>query len=341
MINKKILSFIESLSNEKSIDKNTIFNILEISIEESIKKKEKDFNIKVIFDKNSGDFSIFKIFKIVNIVNDFKKEISIKNSFLINKNLKLNDYLYEKLELSYLNNRVISELTKQNIINKIKEIERKNLLNNFKKNIGNILIGKIKKIYKKKIILDVGYEFDAILYYNHMLFNDNYFIDKKIKIIIYNINIKKYNNDLIFLASRSHTNMLSKLIKDNIYEFKNNIFNIKYIYRNPGIKSKIVIVSKYNEIKTYNIYKKIENKINKISNELNGELIDIILWSYNIKKFIKNVFFPIKIVRFKIYENNIFIYIKKKNLSKILEKKNINLKLIYKLFNKNININTL
>ncbi len=338
-MNKEILAVAESVSNEKSIPKETIFKLLEISLTSAIKKKyKKKIDIIIKINRNNGEFNTYKRLIVVKKVTNPKKQINIKKAINKNKNIKIGDYIENKIKKIYFD-RITTQTAKKIIIKKIIE-EKKNInIKKIKKKKWQIITGFIKKIYKNYILIDIGYNTEAKILKKDMIKKEKFKIGKKIKSIIYDI--KKKNNNYEILLSRSKKIMLIELLKIEIPEIKKKIIKIKAISRNPGFRSKIAVKSNDKKIDPIGSCVGIKgSRIKWISHELSGEKIDIILWNKNIKKFIKNIISPAKI-------NNIFINKKKKiininveisKLAQIIGKNGQNIKLSSKLIGWDINI---
>ncbi len=339
MINKEILIITESISNEKSLPKEIIFKAIENALTTAIKKKyKKKIDIRININRKNGKFYIYRRWIVVKNVKQPKKEININKIIKENKNIKIGDYIENKIKKIKFD-RIITQKAKQIIIQKIKEAKKNIKFNKIKNKIGHIIIGSIIKIYKNYIIIDIGSNLEAILKKEYIIPKEQIIIGKKIKSIIYNI--KKKKNNYKILVKRSSIKFLIELLKIEIPEIKNNIIKIKSISRKPGIRSKIAVISTDKKIDAIGACVGIRgSRIQAISNELSGEKIDIILWNKNIKKFIKNIIYPIKINKISINEKKKYINLNTdlKNLSKIIGKNGYNIKLSSKLIGLEINI---
>ncbi len=342
-MNKKILAVAEALSNEKSLSKKKIFKVLENALNIVIKKKyKKKINIRIYINKKNGKFYIYKRRIVVKKVKEPNKEINLNKVINKNKKIKIGDFIENKIKKINFD-RITTQKIKKIIIQKIKEAKK---IKNFKKILKKkkkIITGFIKKINKKYIIIDIENDLEAKILNKNLFLKKNLKIGKKIKGLIYYID-KKYKNNYNILLQRSKINFLIELLKIEIPEIKNNIIKIKSISRKPGLRSKIAVISKDKKIDPIGACVGIRgSRIKAISNELLGEKIDIILWNKNIKKFLINIMYPIKIFNFKInkIKKIININVKLKNLSQIIGKKGQNIKLSSKLIGLKINVSSL
>ncbi len=336
-MNKEILEVAESVSNEKSLPREKIFKTLESALEIAIKKKyKKKINIKVYINRKNGIFNVYRIWTIVKNVKYPEKEINIKN--IKNKNVKIGEYIKNKIK-SIKFDRISTQTAKQVIIQKMKQAEKLMILKKIKKKKGKIISGFIKKINKNYTIIDIGYNLEAILLKEDMILKEKFKKGDKIKGLIYKF--KQKNNKYKIFITRSKNNILIELLKLQIPEIKKKIIKIINISRYPGLRSKIAIKSKDKRIDPIGTCIGIKGlRIQKISNQLSGEKIDIILWNKNPKKFVINAMAPAKIINIKKNKINkmMEILVKNDNIAKAIGKKGQNIKLASKLTKWNIHI---
>ncbi len=334
-MNKEIIEVTEAVSNEKSLPKEKIFKALETAIETAIKKKyNKKINIKVYINRKNGTFNIYRKWIIVKNVKNYNKEINIKK--INKKNIKIGDYIKKKIKLIKFD-RIATQIAKQVIIQKMKEAEKQMILKKIKKKKGKTISGFIKKIKNNYITIDIGYNLEAILLKKDMILKENFKIGKKIIGLIYKFKQKK--NEYQILINRSKNNILIELLKKQIPEIKKKIIKIKSISRYPGYRSKIAVKTKDKRIDPIGACIGIKGlRIKKISKELCGEKIDIILWNKNPKKFVINSMLPAEITRISLIKITKTMEIKVKNIAKAIGKNGKNIKLASKLTGWNINI---
>ncbi len=336
-MNKEILEVAEAVSNEKSLPREKIFEALESALEIAIKKKyEKKINVKVYINRKNGIFSIYRRWIIVKKVKYPDKEINIKS--LKNKNVKIGEFIENKIKLVKFD-RIATQIAKQVIIQKMKEAKKLIILKKIKKKKGKIVSGFVKKIYKNYLTIDIGYNLEAILLNKDMIYKEKYNKGDKIKGLIYNF--KQKNNKYKILLTRSKKEILIELLKLQIPEINKKIIKIINISRNAGLRSKIAIKTKDKRIDPIGTCIGIKgSRIQKISNELSGEKIDIILWNKNPKKFVINAMSPAKIINIKInkIKKNMEIIVKNSHIAKAIGKKGQNIKLASELTNWNIKI---
>ncbi len=336
-MNKEILEVAEAVSNEKSLPREKIFKTLESALEIAIKKKyEKKINIKVYINRKNGIFNIYRRWIIVKNVKYPEKEINIKN--IKNKNIKIGEYIQNKIK-SIKFDRISTQTVKQIIIQKMREAEKLMILKKIKKKTGKIISGFVKKIKNNYLIIDIKYNLEAILLRKHMILKEKFKKGDKIKALIYKF--KQTNYKYKIFLTRYKNKFLKELFKIQIPEIKKKTIKIINISRDPGLRTKIAIKTKDKRIDPIGTCIGIKGlRIKKISNELSGEKIDIILWNKNPKKFVINAMAPAKIINIKInkIKKKMEIIVKENNIAKAIGKKGQNIKLASKLTKWNIDI---
>jgi N utilization substance protein A len=338
-MNKKIplKSIIDSVSNEKGISREIIFDAIKEAILFATKKKYKMLEVETQVDQDTG---IYKTYALYTVTDEIKTANPFKNITLLqaqkyNSSVKIGDTI--KKEIDSINFGRIDAQLARNIINKRVKNAEKDL--NFKHfNCTKLIFGIVKKITENELIITINKDIDGSIEKLNLIPNDSFKIGDKIKACI----IRTNRDNQEFKLSRVSNDMLSELLKLEIPEIKSELLEIKDIAREPGIKSKVSIKTHVKNLDPIGACIGIRGKrIQNISHELCGEKIDIINWDQNLFKYIINIFHPIEIKKIEIDEkiHLINIAVKKENLSKIIGKQGQNIKLVTKLIKWNLNIN--
>mgnify|MGYP002712023253 CR=1 FL=1 len=347
-MNKRISlkSIVNILSNEKGLSEELIFNAISEAILHATRKKYTMLNIDICIDKNNGTYKTYALY---NVIMNSKYDTSIKNSFksIPVKQAKVYDPTVQpgdiiKREIQSINfGRIDAQIARQMITQKVKNAEKKTSIKELEKKIGCILIGMVKKITKDILIIDLSNGVEGVIKKKNLIPKDSFKIGDKIKVYFYKIYKDKNNTELQF--SRICNEMLLSLLKTEVPEINEGLVEIIDIARDPGLKAKISIKAKNPRIDPIGACIGVRgSRIQAISKELKGERIDIVLWDYDIKKYIANIFSPITIEFLDVdYKKNCMtLSVKKEYLSKIIGKNGRNIKLINKLVKWDINIQT-
>ncbi|QJC31329.1 transcription termination/antitermination protein NusA [Enterobacteriaceae endosymbiont of Macroplea mutica] len=340
-MNKEILAVIEAVSNEKSLPREKIFEAMESALVSATKKKYvHDIEVSVNIDRNNGNFNTFRKWLIVKKVHYPTKEITLDAARLEDNSLNIGDYIYDKIQ-SINFDRITTQTAKQVIVHKVREAEKAINLAYFKQKIGKILNGIVKKTHKGYLNLDLGNNIDAIILREDMLPRENFRSGDRIKGLLFTI--KKIHKENIFFISRSKIQMITELFRIEVPEIKEGLIVIKSAARDPGLRSKIAVHTLDHRIDPIGACVGIRGaRVQAISNELNGEKIDIILWNKDIKKFIINAMLPAEISSIVVndYNHKIDIAVNEKNLAQAIGRNGQNIRLASQLSGWELNIMT-
>ncbi|MDP2763119.1 MAG: transcription termination factor NusA [Enterobacteriaceae bacterium] len=301
-MNKKIplKLIIETFTNEKGFSENFIFNAIESALIFATKHKYSfNIDVKIRINKKYGTYITYRLWTVVNdhLINKFNKlflnEITLSTANIYYPNIKIGDRIEELIE-SVQFGRIAIQAAKQAIIQKIKNVERELIANEFKYKIGKILTGIVKKITKNNLILDFGDNAEGILKKTDLLQRETYRIGDIIKVYLYNVIPYKKGPQLI--VNRSSNEMIIELLKMEIPEIEQGTIEIKAITRSPGFRTKIAVKTNDGRIDPIGTCVGLKGaRVQAISNELYGEKIDIILWDNNSTQFVINSMAPLEI----------------------------------------------
>lgn len=341
-MNKKIplKLIVNSVSNEKGISEEIIFNAIEEAIIQATTKKYKIFNISTKIDKNNGTYKTHIVYKIIEAKttkNPFT-EIPIDYIKQILPNIKIGDKIEKEIK-SINFGRIDAQIAKQVIINKIKTAERNIIIDELSKKNGKLISGIVKKINKEEIIVDIGNNAEGLIKKKDLIPKDSFKIGDKIK--AYFLEISKDINGPEIILNRTSENLIIELFKIEIPEINENIIEIKSIAREPGIKTKISVKTNDGRLDPIGTCIGIRgSRIQAISNELNGEKIDIILWDQDPIKHVINALSPTEISSIEIDDDtkSMNIAVHEEYLSKTIGRNGINIKLASKLTSWELNI---
>ncbi|OZG32477.1 transcription termination factor NusA [Rickettsia endosymbiont of Culicoides newsteadi] len=338
--NIEILQIIESVAREKNLPKEALLSAMEQAVQAAGRKKYgNEHNIKAEINRKNGNISLFRVLNVVDNVEDHFTQISLNDAIEKKDDSKIGDEIYELLPPIDLG-RVAAQTAKQIIIQRVSETEREKQYEDFKDKKGEILNGIVKRIEFNNIIVDLG-RAEAIIKKDQLIRGENFKVNDRIKAYVQDVRLVS-KGPLIFL-SRSDDQMLIKLLELEIPEIYDNVIELRAIARDPGSKAKVVVFAPDSSIDPIGSCVGIKgNRIRAITNELNGEKVDIILWSKNIAQFIMNALAPAEIAKIVIDEdkNMVDVVVSQDNLSLAIGRRGQNVRLASKLTGWNINIMT-
>ena len=358
MDQKQFAMAIEQLCVEKGISREKVIETIEAALALAYKKDygKKGQIIRVKFDEKTGGMEVSQIKivaeenteeedeKLENLkIKEEKEEKETKKKFNPEKNItieeakkyKKNPKIGDEIEISLPTHsdfgRIAAQTAKQVIIQKIREAEKEAVYDEYKGKEGEVFSGTIQRIEGSNVFVDIG-RTAGILFPTEQIPGEHYRIGQRLKVCLLKVEEDMKNTGLIF--SRTHPNMVSKLFEVEVPEIASGSVEIKSVAREPGSRAKIAVVSNEEGVDPIgSCVGQNGSRIQMIINELNNEKIDIIEWSEDPIKFIKNAMSPAKINYLEINEENksAIVYVNPDQFSLAIGKKGQNVRLAAKL----------
>ena len=302
-MNYDIVESFAQMVREKGIDKDVLGGILEEIFGLLVKKKygeEAKFDVVVNMDR--GDIEIFLEREIVDVVEDPNKQISIDE---VNKkgnqdDLEVGEDFVEKIELASLGRRLVV-LAKQSLNQKIRELEKEIIYNEYNELLGEIVVGDIYQIRKNDILVNHNKN-ELVLPRNEQIPFEKYKKGETIRAIVKEV--RKGNSGPVIVISRSDNMFLRRLFEIEIPEIYDGIIEIKSIAREPGERAKIAVESQDSRIDAVGACVGMKGvRIHAIVRELNNENIDVVSYSDDPIIFIQKSLAPAKLKKIELDED--------------------------------------
>ena len=303
---QELLRIVEAVANEKSIDKELVIGSMESAIQKAaLTKFGNDNNIEVKISRETGEIKINKVIEIVEKVEDPSKEISLdlaQKSSKKNKDLKIGDKISEELpQIDF--GRIAAQSAKQVISFKVREAEKQKTIDRFEDDIGQLVNGVVKRVDRNGFHIDIGNNSEAFLPRREMIPKEAIRPQDRIRALLKDINADLKGPPLIL--SRVMPEFLIELFKVEVPEITQNLIEIVGASRDPGLRAKIAVRSDDKRIDAVGACVGMRgSRVQSVSNELNGERIDIILWSDNNAQYVVNAMSPANVVSIVVDEEN-------------------------------------
>ncbi len=303
--NKEILLVAENIAHEKGLDPQDIINAMAEGIKAAAQKKYgQNLSIDCQIDRKSGQINLYNSLKVV--ASDFeefnpKLHIYLEDAQKQNDGINIDDEILQELPPIDLN-RVVAQVARTEIMNKVKEAEKSKEYDEFKDRVGDIISASVKKIGVKNIVMDVeGYE--AVLHESNMIPRESFKVGSRTRVFV--DDVKKEPHGAQIFLSRTNPQFLVKLFEQEVPELYEKTIEVKSVARDPGSRAKIAITSKREDIDIIGSFIGIRgSRVQAVSSELKGEKIDILKWSPNIAEFVISALTPAKINKVIVDEEN-------------------------------------
>jgi transcription termination/antitermination protein NusA len=348
---KQFLMAVEQLAAEKNIPKDRIQETVEFAIAAAY-KKENDLQgckVKATLDPETGKSKIWQELTVVDekTLEEEEKKFNPKKQVMLEdaKKKKKTAKVGDIIKISLLKNkdnygRIATQTAKQVIIQKIKEVERDLTFSEYKEKEGEAISGIVQRQEKGTIFLDIG-RTNGILPPQEQIPNEHYNSGQRLRVLL--LSVREESRGPVIFLSRKRVEFLFKLLELEVPEITNNDVEIKAIAREAGKRSKIAVTSEEEGIDPIGACVGQQGtRISAVINELNGENIDIVLWSSDTNKFISNALSPAKVLDVKLNEKNkeATVIVASDQLSLAIGKEGQNVRLAAKLTGWKIDVTT-
>ena len=342
VIREEMLQVANNVAQEKSIDKDSVFGAMEMALEKAARVKygfERD--IRVSINRDTGDINLSSYLEVVETFSEEEqaRQIIIDEAKKIQPDISVGEYIIKELPPIDLG-RVAAQNAKGVIIQKVREADKSRQFGEYKDKVGEIAVGVVKRTEFGNLIVDLGKN-EAIIKREELIPRETFKNGDRVRAYIYDVkeDLKGYQ---IFL-SRTHPQFLSHLFEQEVPEISEGVIKIKSVARDAGSRAKISVFTEDSTIDPVGACVGMRgSRVQAVVNELQGEKIDIVMWSDNQATFLANALAPAEVSKIFLYEekNKVEVVIPDEQLSLAIGRKGQNVKLASNLTNLEIDILT-
>ncbi len=336
------VNLIESFSlfkEDKNIDRATLMSIIEDVFRTMlIKKYGSDKNFDIIVNPDKGDIEIYKNRTIVDdefaedsFDYDPNKHISLTDAHKIEPDFEIGEEVTELVKLDEIGRRNVLSV-RQNLVQKILELEKSGIYNKYKERVGDIINAEVYQVWKKEIMLldDEGNE--LLLPKTEQIPSDFFKKGDSVKAVVHKVELK--NGTPSIIMSRTAPSFLERLFEMEVPEVFDGLITIKKIVREPGERAKVAVESYDDRIDPVGACVGMKgSRIHGIVRELKNENIDVINYTSNAQLLIQRSLSPAKITSVKLNEDTkrAEVFLRPDQISLAIGKGGFNIKLAGKL----------
>lgn len=301
MTTSPILLAIQQICEEKNIPVSAVIETIEQALAAAYRKDfgQKNENIKVEFDPETGDSKVFDVKVVVEspaegeeIINE-KKEILLVDAKKIKKGVVVGDEIRTELKAPAEYGRMAAQTAKQVIIQRLREAERDVVFSEYKDKEGQVLLGTVQRVEGRTVFIDLGHTV-AVMPYSEQIAREHYITGARVKVYLLTVNAAARGPEVI--VSRTHPEIVRQLFFQEVPEIASGAVDIRAIAREAGSRTKIAVVStEANVDPVGSCVGQRGMRVQTVINELGGEKIDIIEWSEDFIKFISAALSPAKV----------------------------------------------
>ena len=342
-MSKEILMVAEAVSNEKGVDRAVIFDAMEQALAMATKKRyEENANIRVSIDRESGNYESFRWWEVVadDVLAELGTQLTTEEAEECDATLQVGD-IYEEAVDNVEFGRIAAQIAKQVIVQKVKDAERELIIDRFRHRVGELLSGTVKKVTRDHIIVDFGDNAEGILPREELVGREIFRVNDRTRAILQSIREETRGPQLNL--SRSVPEMLVQLFQIEVPEISEGIIEIKSAARDPGQRAKIAVKSKDARIDPVGACVGMRgSRVQAVSNELDEERVDIVLWDDNPAQLVINAMAPAEVESLIIDEDagSMDVAVNEENLAQAIGKGGQNVRLASELTKWTINVMT-
>lgn len=292
-MSREILLLVDALAHEKNVSKEVIFTALELALASATKKKHHDdADVRVEIDRETGDYRTFRRWQYVeyDLLENSAYQIDEENEHA--KGLNIGDYYEEPLENIEFG-RIGAQAAKQVILQKVREAEREQILEDFLARDEKLVTGVIKRMEKGNAIIEVG-RIEALLPREQMIAKENLRVGDRVR--AYLLRIERGGRGPQLILSRITPEFLIRLFELEVPEIEEGLLEIRSAARDPGLRSKIAVKSNDQRLDPVGTCVGMRgSRVQAVTGELAGERVDIVLWSMEPAQFVINAMSPAEV----------------------------------------------
>ena len=294
-MNRELLLLVDALAREKNVPKDIVFTALESALASATKKRfAQDIDARVSIDRETGDYESFRRWTVVpdEEHEEPAHQIAITDAAERDPPLKLGDVVEEPLEPVEFG-RIGAQAAKQVILQKIRDAEREQILNDFLERDDNLLTGTVKRIERGNVIVESG-RIEGMIPRDQLIPKENLRVGDRVR--AYVIKIEPQARGPQLLLSRITPDLVVRLFELEVPEIEEGLIEIKAAARDPGMRAKIAVKSNDPRLDPQGTCIGMRgSRVTAVTNELAGERVDIVLFSEDPAKFVINALSPAEI----------------------------------------------
>ena len=309
-MSREMLQLAEALASEKNVDTEVVFQALEFALSTAAKKKanREHMDVRVEIDRDTGEYRTFRRWLIVADEDytypDVEKTIEEIQEEIPGTEIQIGEYYEEQLENEGFG-RQAAQTAKQIILQRIRDAEREQILNEFLARKEDIVSGTVKRVERHGIIVEVvSGKLDALIPRDQMIPRENFRSGDRIRALLLRVDEIGSTSRKQVILSRTDKNFLAKLYAMEVPEIEDGSLEIRAVARDPGQRAKVAVKANDQRIDPQGTCIGVRgSRVNAVSNELSGERIDVVLWSPETAQFVINALSPAEVTRIVIDED--------------------------------------
>ncbi|HUD94407.1 transcription termination factor NusA [Sphingobium sp.] len=336
----ELIAIANSVASEKMIDKAIVIEAMEDAIQRAARARygaENDIRAKL--DPDSGDLRLWRVVEVVEVVEDYFKQVDLKQAAKLKKDAVVGDFIVDPLPAIDLG-RIDAQSAKQVIFQKVRDAERERQHEEYKDRVGEIITGVVKSVEFGHVVVNLG-RAEGVIRRDQQIPREVVRVGDRIRSVV--LNVRRENRGPQIFLSRAHPEFMKKLFAQEVPEIYDGVITIMAAARDPGSRAKIGVISRDSSIDPVGACVGMKgSRVQAVVQEMQGEKIDIIPWSEDTATFVVNALQPAQVARVVIdeEEERIEVVVPDDQLSLAIGRRGQNVRLASQLTGKAIDIMT-
>jgi N utilization substance protein A len=297
-MSKELLLVVDAVANEKGVDKNVIFEAMEAALASAAKKRypNEDVATRVSIDQHSGDYETFRRWEVVAddvVMESPDRQLRLMDAVDTRPDIQVGEFIEEPIDNPEFG-RIAAQAAKQVIVQRVREADPAQVVDAYKDRVGELLTGVVKRVERGSVYLDLGGNAEAYIPRDKAIPREAVRAGDRVRGYLYEVRPEPRGPQLF--VSRTAPEFMMELFKLEVPEVGQGLVEIKGAARDPGDRAKIAVLAHDNRTDPIGACIGMRgSRVQAVSNELNGERIDIVLWNDNPAQFVINAMAPAEV----------------------------------------------
>jgi N utilization substance protein A len=297
-MSKELLLVVDAVANEKGVPESVILEAIEAALASAAKKRypEQDVLVRVAINPKDGSYETFRRWEVVAddvVMESPDRQVRLMDAVDESEGAEVGDYIEEPIDNPDFG-RIAAQAAKQVIVQRVREAERAQVVDQWKDRVGELVTGIVKRVERGNIFVDLGGNAEAFIAKDKGIPRDVLRAGDRVRGYLFDVRSEPRGPQLFI--SRAAPEFMIELFKLEVPEVGQGLVEIKACARDPGDRAKIAVLAY--DTRTDPIGACIGmrgSRVQAVSNELNGERVDIVLWSDNPAQFVINAMAPAEV----------------------------------------------
>ncbi|MBE2210649.1 MAG: transcription termination/antitermination protein NusA [Xanthomonadaceae bacterium] len=297
-MSKELLLVVDAVANEKGVPREVIIEAIEAALASAAKKRypEQDVAIRVVVDPKDGSYETFRRWEVVAddvVMESPDRQLRLMDAVDESEGVEVGDFIEEQVENAEFG-RIAAQAAKQVIVQRVREAERQQVVDAWKDRVGELVNGTVKRVERGNIYVDLGGNAEAFIPKDKGIPRDILRTGDRVRGYLYDVRSEPRGPQLFI--SRAAPEFMMELFRLEVPEVGQGLVDIKACARDPGDRAKIAVLAYDNRTDPIGACIGMRgSRVQAVTNELNGERVDIVLWSDNPAQFVINAMAPAEV----------------------------------------------